>query len=249
MTGLLFPQPVAHRGLHDRTNGIIENSATAFEAAIVGNFAIECDLQLTSDGEVVVFHDDAPKRLLGLEGLVREIDAATLCATPLLQSSNHDCPLPFAEFLTLVKGRTLLQIELKRQRNAEATHALASAAALRLESYAGPATVESFDPELITLVRECGFDGPRGIITYDYANTDSHLSLSDQERYNLRHLLHWHQTQFDFISCEKSALTLPALNFWRELGKPITSWTIRNKAEAEAVKSLCDQIVFEGFPP
>ncbi|WP_206215595.1 glycerophosphodiester phosphodiesterase family protein, partial [Pseudomonas viridiflava] len=41
--------------LHDRANGVIENSASAFAAAIAGDFAIECDLQLTSDGHAVVF--------------------------------------------------------------------------------------------------------------------------------------------------------------------------------------------------
>ena len=63
MTEPMFPRPIAHRGLHDRAKGVIENSASAFEAAIAGNFAIECDVQLTSDGVAVVFHDDVLKRL------------------------------------------------------------------------------------------------------------------------------------------------------------------------------------------
>ena len=48
MTEPLFPNPIAHRGLHDRASGVIENSASAFEAAIAGGFAIECDVQLSS---------------------------------------------------------------------------------------------------------------------------------------------------------------------------------------------------------
>ena len=47
----LTTQPVAHRGLHDRARGIIENTPSAALAAIVGNFSIECDIQLTADGE------------------------------------------------------------------------------------------------------------------------------------------------------------------------------------------------------
>ena len=50
MSKLVFDRPIAHRGLHDRQAGVIENSRSAFDAAIAGRFAIECDLQLTSDG-------------------------------------------------------------------------------------------------------------------------------------------------------------------------------------------------------
>jgi len=44
-------------------------------------------------------------------------------------------------------------------------------------------------------------------------------------------------------------LTLPAIVFWRALGKPITAWTIRSAVEAEAARPHIDQIVFEGFNP
>ena len=59
----LVAQPIAHRGLHTKSKGIIENTAGAFEAAIRGNYAIECDVQLTADGEAIVFHDDDLDRL------------------------------------------------------------------------------------------------------------------------------------------------------------------------------------------
>src|SRR5258708_12549601 len=59
----LTARPVAHRGLHDFARGIIENMPAAAEAAAAGNFAIECDIQLTADGEAMVHHDDALGRL------------------------------------------------------------------------------------------------------------------------------------------------------------------------------------------
>src|SRR6266436_3725383 len=59
----LTARPVAHRGLHDRARGIIENMPGAIRAAIDGNFSIEVDLQLTADGEAMVHHDDALGRL------------------------------------------------------------------------------------------------------------------------------------------------------------------------------------------
>ena len=59
----LTARPVAHRGLHDRARGIIENMPGAALAAIEGNFSIECDIQLTADGEAMVHHDDELGRL------------------------------------------------------------------------------------------------------------------------------------------------------------------------------------------
>lgn len=249
MTEALFPNPIAHRGLHDRAKGVIENSASAFEAAIAGGFAIECDVQITSDGVPVIFHDDDMKRLLGKEGAVADVTGAEITTTPLLDSAAGDCPQKFTDFLAQIAGRTLLQIELKHQRDASDTQLLARSVAEALKAYDGPVTVESYDPNLLTAIRQFGFTGPRGIITYDYEQKDWDTHLTEQQRYHLRHLLHWHETQFDFISCHNKALQLPAITFWRALGKPVTAWTIRSQTEANAARQFVDQIVFEGFDP
>lgn len=249
MIQTLFPRPIAHRGLHNRASGVIENSASAFAGAIAGNFAIECDVQLTSDGVPVVFHDDDMQRLLGKPGLVADANAADITTSPLLESRAGDCPQRFVDFLAQIAGRTLLQIELKHQRDAVGTQLLARSVAEALKSYEGPVTLESFDPNLLTAIRQFGFTGPRGIITYDYADASEDSHLSDEQRYVLRHLLHWHETRFDFISCSKDALELPAITFWRALGKPVTAWTIRSPSEAASASELVDQIVFEGFDP
>lgn len=249
MTEPLFPNPIAHRGLHDRAKGVIENSASAFEAAIAGGYAIECDIQLSSDGVPVVFHDDVTERLLGKPGAIADRAASEITSSPLLDSAAGDCPQRFTDFLAQIAGRTLLQIELKHQRDATGTQLLARSVAEMLKTYQGPVTVESFDPHLLTAVRQFGFSGPRGIITYDYADDSEASSLTAEQRYTLRHLLHWHETQFDFISCAKDALNLPAIVFWRALGKPVTAWTIRSQAEADAASAFSDQLVFEGFAP
>ena len=63
--GWLTARPIAHRGYHDRAAGRIENTASAFAAAIDRNFSIECDLRLTADEEVIVFHDETLDRMMG----------------------------------------------------------------------------------------------------------------------------------------------------------------------------------------
>ena len=59
----LTARPIAHRGLHDRAASRPENTLAAARAAVAGGFAIECDVQLSADGEAMVFHDAALGRL------------------------------------------------------------------------------------------------------------------------------------------------------------------------------------------
>lgn len=53
----------AHRGYHCIEKGIPENSIPSFRAAISHGYGIELDVHLTSDGKLVVFHDDDRKPL------------------------------------------------------------------------------------------------------------------------------------------------------------------------------------------
>jgi glycerophosphoryl diester phosphodiesterase len=53
---------IAHRGLHDGRL-IPENSLLAFEKALEKNYAIEFDITISKDNEIVVFHDDDLYRL------------------------------------------------------------------------------------------------------------------------------------------------------------------------------------------
>src|ERR1700712_1229816 len=85
----LTTRPVAHRGLHDAARGIIENMPAAAEAAVDGNFAIECDIQLTADGEAMVHHDDALGRLTEGTGALLGKTAAELKAVPFKSTSER----------------------------------------------------------------------------------------------------------------------------------------------------------------
>lgn len=245
----LFPNPIAHRGLHDISKGVIENSSSAFEAAIAGGYAIECDVQLSSDGIPYIFHDDELDRLVGRPGRSDEITMADVGALPLLHSSTGDRPQTFQAFLDQVAGRTLLQIELKRQYSPEKTEALAKAVTKALAAYRGPNVIESFDPHLLVAMRKAGYTGKLGIITYSWKIPDWDADIPASQKFVLRHLLHWPATRFDFISCHNVALDLPAVRFFHALGIPVTTWTIKSQADAERALARADQLVFEGFVP
>ena len=113
MPDWLTARPVAHRGLHDAANGVIENTPSAFEAAIAGNYAIECDLQLSADGEAMVHHDDVLGRLTDGAGRLDAMPAAELKRVAF--KATKDRMLTLGELCALVAGRATLVIELKSQ--------------------------------------------------------------------------------------------------------------------------------------
>src|SRR5947209_4962490 len=107
----LIARPVAHRGLHDAAAGIIENTPSAFTAAIAANYAIECDLQLSGDGEAMVHHDDALGRLTEGSGRLDAMTAAQLRCVAF--HGTPDRMMSVGDLCDLVAGRVTLLIEIK----------------------------------------------------------------------------------------------------------------------------------------
>src|SRR5690349_3512157 len=85
----LTARPVAHRGLHDASAGVLENMPAAFQAAIAGNYAIECDVQLSADGEAMVHHDGALGRLTEGTGPLRSLSTQALKAISFKATSER----------------------------------------------------------------------------------------------------------------------------------------------------------------
>lgn len=138
----------AHRGLHTEDKSIPENSLAAFEAAAVRGYGIELDVQLSKDGQVVVFHDDTLNRVCGVDARVDEMTYEEL-QTLRLCETEYTIPL-FSEVLACVDGRGPLIVELKTgKRNrelCEKTYAL-------LKAYAGDYCIESFHPAMVAWFR------------------------------------------------------------------------------------------------
>ena len=146
----LTARPVAHRGLHDIARGIVENMPAAAEAAITGHFAIECDIQLTSDGEAMVHHDDELGRLTEGSGALLTRTAAELKAVHFKNTAEQMMTL--ADLCNLVDGRVPLVIEVKSHFDGD--RKLVKRMAEVLSSYKGPAVGMSFDPDQVVALRE-----------------------------------------------------------------------------------------------
>jgi glycerophosphoryl diester phosphodiesterase len=241
----LTARPIAHRGYHDAAAGRIENTLAAAEAALAKNFAIECDLQPTADGRVVVFHDDTLDRLTAATGPVRARTVAELGAVRFRDGATTIPTLD--DLLDLVGGRVPLVVELKSRWDGDRT--LEKAVAPILAACSGPAAAMSFDPASIAAMRHLAPALPRGLVADRFDAGADWGHLSPARRFALRHLLAAATVRPHFVSCAIKALPASAPLILRRLGMPLIAWTIRTPAEREKARRYCDQITFEGFDP
>ena len=173
----LTARPIAHRGYHDRSAGRIENTLSAAEAAIAKSFAIECDLQLTADGEAIVFHDDTLDRLT--EAAVGPLRTRTLAELKAMALRDTDDRIPtFAEFLALIDDRVPLVAELKSDWSGD--RRLEARVATILSAYRGRVAVMSFDPDSMRAMKRLAPHLPRGLTADAFADGPDwgHLSAA-----------------------------------------------------------------------
>lgn len=241
----LTERPIAHRGYHDAAAGRIENTLSAVWAAVERRFAIEVDLQLTADGEVVVFHDDTVDRLIAAGGRVDSFRLAALKALPFRQGMDRVPTLK--ELLATVAGAVPLVLELKSDFKGD--RRLEAAAVPILKSYSGPFVVMSFDPDSLLAMKRLAPAIPRGIVADRYTDPDDWGFLSERRRFALRHLLHVPHVGAAFVSYDIGGLPTLATSLFRSLGRPLITWTIRTEAQREKAQRHADQITFEGFDP
>ncbi|MCA0870853.1 phosphodiesterase [Seohaeicola saemankumensis] len=238
--------PLAHRALHDLTQQRPENSRAAIRAAVAAGYGIEIDLQLTSDGQAMVFHDYDMARLTGVSGPIRRITAAEAQDIALSGGDGETIPtLP--EVLALVAGQVPLLIEIKDQDGGMGPDIgpLEAACARALAGYAGPVAVMSFNPYSVAEMARLAPDVPRGLVTSAYEPADWPLSRATCER--LRAIPDFDRVQAAFISHEAEDLPRARVAELKAQGVPVLCWTIRSpEAEAEA-RRIADNVTFEGY--
>jgi glycerophosphoryl diester phosphodiesterase len=238
----LVARPIAHRGLHNKPLGVIENTPSAFGAALAANYAIECDLQMTADGEAVVFHDDTLDRLTDENGRTDKRSIKELQRISIHGSGDRMQTL--GELLDQVSGKVPLVIELKSHWDGDV--ALAARALKVLEPYIGPYALMSFDPDLIVAVAELSPRTVRGI-TADRAVHPYYNALPVERRIGLRHFAHLARTRPHFLSYRFQDLPFAPVQQFRAVGFPVITWTIRNREEESQALRYCDQVTFEGY--
>ena len=247
----LTARPIAHRGLHARDKGIVENTLSAAHAGIEHGFSIECDVQITADGEAVVFHDFATERLTSGHGQVAGMNVAALTGLAMKDTSDRISTLP--AFLEAIGGRAPLIIEIKSRFDGD--WRLAERVAAVVADYEGPVAIESFDPYVVAHLRENSDrlgTGRRPLGIVAEANYDPSLPqrLPQAIRESLAAFLHYPQTRPDFLSWRVDDLphAIPFL-LRTQLDTPVIAWTVRREEQRARAAQWADQIVFEGFMP
>jgi glycerophosphoryl diester phosphodiesterase len=242
----LTARPIAHRGLHDRARGIVENMPAAAQAAIADNFAIECDIQLTSDGEAMVHHDDELGRLTEGSGALLEKTAAELKGVAFRDTPERMMTL--GDLCSLVAGQVPLVIEVKSHFDGD--RRLVSRMAEVLASYPGPAVWMSFDPDHVVGLRELIPTRPRGIVAERHYTAGDWPEASPAQRRGMTHMRHFFRTQPDFVAYWIDEL--PAVAPWiarNIFGCPLLTWTVRTSDQRQRAARHADQMIFEGFRP
>jgi glycerophosphoryl diester phosphodiesterase len=239
-------RPIAHRGSHDEAKGIVENSASAVEAAIAEGYAIEVDLQCAAHGAPIVFHDRTLDRLTAESGAVADRDAAALCAVPLRNSKDRILSLD--GLLGIVDGRVPLVIEVKSTWSDDHTYERNIAAALA--AYKGHVAVMSFDPDCVAAFRHVASSLPRGLIGERFEDKRYWSDLSAPQRFAMRHLLTAAIARPNFIAYDIRALPALAPGIARDVFHlPLLTWTVRDETDKANAHLFADAMIFEGIEP
>jgi glycerophosphoryl diester phosphodiesterase len=241
----LTAQPIAHRGLHDAAASVIENTPSAFRAAIEGGYGIECDVQVTRDGEAVVHHDDALGRLTEGDQALADLTAAELREVRFRNSDDRIATL--GDLCGLVGGRVPLLVEIKARfdRDLRLTRRVADV----LGAYKGAAAAMSFDPAVVQALREIAPALPRGIVAERYYRHAEWKGLSAGQKLQLGFLLHAPRTRPHFVAYSVKDLPSPAPLIARAFGLPLLTWTVRSADDRRTAARWADQTIFEGFRP
>ena len=237
----LFGPPIAHRGLWSAA-GPPENSLGAFQAACAAGYGIELDVQLSADGEAMVFHDANLERMTGVAGRVADHTAADL-RRMRLAGTDETVPT-LAEALTEVGRRAMVHIEIKTPYGEvgpleRRVHAI-------LIDHSGPTCVIGFNPYSHAWFADHHPKVLRGLDSYSYAGADAR-HLSPDVRKNYAQLGHVSIAKPHFLALGLDVLPSAKADAFRKAGMPVIAWTVREPGQWEAVKDHCDNLIFEGF--
>ncbi len=246
MLDWLTARPIAHRGLHDAANGLIENTARAVRAAMAADYGIEVDVQVSADGEAMVHHDDILGRLTEGRGRLDAFTAAALKRVAFRGSDEHMMTL--GELCDLVGGRVTMLVELKSRFDGDSR--LAVRVGETLAAYRGPVAPMSFDPRQLDCLRQKSPGLVRGIVAAKYRPHPYWDLMPAWMRHGMGYLLTALTVQPQFVAYAVADLpALAPLVARHVFGLPLLTWAVRTDVERRTAARWADQMIFEGFRP
>ena len=209
-------------------------------------YGIELDLHLTTDGRLVVFHDDTLDRVCGVTGRVDEKSYAELQQLRLLGTEER-IPL-FSEVLDIVAGKIPMIVEVKYQKNYPA---LCEKMMSQLRDYTGLYCVESFHPQVILWMKTHAPAVARGLLSDRYTEGEGNMTRLTPATWASQQLLFNWLTAPDFIAY--NYLTAPrtrTLSLIRKVWHaPCVAWTVRDESKEPLALARFDAVIFERYRP
>lgn len=234
---------IAHRGYFDNKSDCPENSLAAFQKAVEKGYGIELDVQLTSDNQLVVFHDESLLRMCKVNKKLRECTYEEL-QQYCLADSNERIPL-FVEVLKLVNGVVPLIIEVKPEGDyIGATKTMYN----QIKDYNGIYCMESFHPLSVAWFKKNVPHVVRGQLSMDYFKDEGKRPL--WQKFVLTNLmLNW-LAKPHFIAYNHKDVNQISYCICRKISRiKNVAWTIRNQEELERAQTVFDVIIFDSFQP
>ncbi len=236
----LMGKSVAHRGYFDNEAGIPENSLASFEAAMKKDFVIELDIQLSSDGVAMVFHDADLERMCGVEGKIWEYTAAELQEMKLM-GTEETIPT-FEETLALVNGQVPLLVEYKMDKPDTAVCAAGQAL---LDKYNGAYAIQCFDPRALLWYKKNAPQVARGQLAEKFWEKEEYEGKALY--LVLTYMVTNVATRPDFISYKAIHKDNLSLNICRMLGAKTACYTLKSEEEFNYVNGDFDMYIFDSF--
>ncbi len=233
-------KPISHRGLFNNEKGVPENSIKAFTLSIENGLAIELDVHLLKDGEIVVFHDDTLERMTDVEGDTTSLSSKDLPGISLL-GTDEKIPL-FKDVLKLVDGKVPLMIEIKNR--ATVVGDLEKTLYEMLKAYKGLYAVQSFNPLSVQWFAKNAPEIYRGQLSGDFRSEDD---MPFYKKFLLSNMFLNFLSKPDFINYDIRCLPKFSVSIKRK-NKPLLSWTITNQEEKAHAEKYCDNYIFESIP-
>ena len=218
---------IAHRGLHSNANNIYENTKESFLAAVNENYAIECDVVLSKDHEVVVLHDENLKRLCNLDKNVSNLTMNELRSLKIYESNSNIISLD--EMLHVVSAHVPIIIEIK----GKFTPFIEERIQEIIRSYRGPIALKTFNLKSVEwLIKFLPYVYKGLVIDSNTNNFEAILDLN-----------------IDFVSCDIEFIESNLVDRLKKKGLPIITWTVDNEDKKKKANLIADNIIFENIRP
>jgi glycerophosphoryl diester phosphodiesterase len=173
----LIDKKFAHRGLHGSKNGCVENSLSAFNAAVINGYGFELDVLLSKDDKAMVFHDLTLDRLTDLGGKIITYNSDELIKFSLRNTKDKIPTLK--NILSQFSGKAPILIEIKGDQHHHLK--IANAVWQDVKNYTGQYAIMSFFPEIIKYFKAEHPEVLSGLVATTNESEDLPKEFFDQE--------------------------------------------------------------------